>query len=60
LIPLGQLPRRLAELPKDRTVVAYCAVGGRSAHAAAMLRERGYEALNLRGGMRAWLMAGLQ
>lgn len=59
LIPLGSLPRRISELPKNRTIVCYCAVGGRSAHAAAFLRQQGFEALNLRGGMRAWMMAGL-
>jgi len=59
LVPLGQLPRRLTEMPKDRSIVVYCAVGGRSAHAAAFLRERGYDAHNMRGGMRAWMMAGL-
>ncbi len=59
LIPLGTLPRRVSELPKDRAIVCYCAVGGRSAHAAAMLRQQGFEALNLRGGIRAWMMAGL-
>lgn len=54
LIPLGSLPRRLAEVPKDREVVVICSVGGRSARATEFLRRNGVEAVNLHGGMRAW------
>ncbi|HUR61276.1 MAG TPA: HesA/MoeB/ThiF family protein [Candidatus Thermoplasmatota archaeon] len=56
LIPLGQLPRRLAEVPKDRPIAVYCAVGGRSARATDFLRAHGYTAVNVRGGLRAWHM----
>lgn len=56
LVPLGQLPRRLAELPRDETIVVVCAVGGRSARATEFLRAQGFNAVNLRGGMRAWHM----
>lgn len=59
LIPLRDLPRRVGEVPRDRNVVVYCAVGGRSGRAAAWLREQGFNAHNLRGGVRAWAMAGL-
>lgn len=55
LIPLGSLQRRLSEVPKDRQVVVVCAVGGRSARATHFLRGHGVEAVNLHGGMRAWL-----
>lgn len=58
LIPLGQLQHRVTELPKDRNILVYCAVGGRSAHATHFLRHHGYKAVNLRGGMRAWFMSG--
>lgn len=54
LIPLGQLTRRLVEVPKDRAIVCVCAVGGRSARAADYLRSIGYGAVNFRGGMRAY------
>jgi sulfur-carrier protein adenylyltransferase/sulfurtransferase len=56
LIPLGSLPRRLNEIPRNKPVVVYCAVGGRSARATEFLREQGVEAVNLRGGIRSWLM----
>jgi adenylyltransferase/sulfurtransferase len=55
LIPLGSLQRRLTEVPKDRQVVVVCAVGGRSARATHFLRAHGVEAVNLHGGMRAYL-----
>lgn len=55
LIPLGSLQRRVGEVPKDRQVVVYCAVGGRSARATHFLRAQGVEAVNLHGGIRAWL-----
>ena len=59
LLPLGQLPRRVLEVPRDRPVVCICAVGGRSGRATEWLRSQGIDAVNLRGGMRAWMMAGL-
>ncbi len=58
LIPLGSLPRRLPEVPKDREVVVICSVGGRSARATEFLRRNGVEAVNLHGGMRAWHQLG--
>ncbi len=56
LIPLGQLETRAFELDdvKDRDLVVYCASGGRSARGAQLLRERGFRASSLRGGMEAW------
>lgn len=58
-IPLGELPQRLAELPRDRRVVAVCRSGGRSSTAVKALRGAGLEAENLDGGMNAWRRAGL-
>lgn len=54
LIPLGELPGRLSELPKDAPIVVMCHHGMRSAHAVHHLREAGYDALNLSGGIDAW------
>ena len=53
-IPLSQIPRRTAELPKGRAVVTVCRSGARPARAAAMLARDGREVSNLPGGMRAW------
>lgn len=54
LIPLGELPGRLAELPKTLPVVVMCHHGMRSAHAVHHLRAAGVDALNLAGGIDAW------
>ncbi|HZP94804.1 MAG TPA: rhodanese-like domain-containing protein [Candidatus Limnocylindria bacterium] len=58
-IPLGQLGDRLAELPTGRSVVAVCRSGSRSAAAVRGLRQLGYTAENLDGGVTAWSRAGL-
>ncbi len=57
-IPLTQLPDRLAELPDDQQLLVVCKVGGRSSQATAFLREKGFEAVNLAGGMIDWADAG--
>jgi rhodanese-related sulfurtransferase len=58
-LPLTDLRSRLQQIPKDKTIVAVCASGHRSAVAVRTLVRAGYEAENLRGGMRAWARAGL-
>ena len=56
LIPLGELPRRTAELDPNRDLVVHCKVGGRSARAVALLQERGFNRIhNLKGGILAWI-----
>jgi rhodanese-related sulfurtransferase len=54
LIPLAQLPFRMAEIPKGQPVVVHCKMGGRSAVAVGMLKVAGFEAHNLKGGIQAW------
>ncbi|PJF37111.1 MAG: MBL fold metallo-hydrolase [Candidatus Thermofonsia Clade 1 bacterium] len=47
-IPVGHLPRRLAEVPRDKPIVTYCASGYRSQIAASWLRAQGYtQVMNL-------------
>jgi glyoxylase-like metal-dependent hydrolase (beta-lactamase superfamily II) len=54
-IPLGELPARLHELPRDRPVVTYCGHGERSATALSLLAQAGFTHLaNLDGGFEAW------
>ncbi len=60
LIPLAELPERLAEIPRDRPVAVHCQGGGRSAIAASFLQARGFgEVANVSGGFNAWVAAGL-
>jgi rhodanese-related sulfurtransferase len=60
-IPLGQLELRLAELPPDREVVAYCRGPWcvLSFEAVALLRRRGHLARRLEDGFPEWKVAGL-
>ena len=53
-IPLGQLRKRLDELPRDRLIVAYCAVGLRGYLAERILRQNGFDVRNLSGGITTW------
>jgi phage shock protein E len=50
-IPLPDLGRRLAEIPRDKPVVLYCASGARSAMAARVLRQAGYPDVVNAGGL---------
>jgi ArsR family transcriptional regulator len=60
-IPLSQLQRRLAELPPDQEIVAYCRGPWcvLSFEAVALLRQRGYRARRLEDGFPEWKTAGL-
>jgi sulfur-carrier protein adenylyltransferase/sulfurtransferase len=59
LIPLGELPKRLAEVPSGTgapDIVVHCKSGVRSAKAVRLLHEQGFtRATNLRGGILAWI-----
>jgi rhodanese-related sulfurtransferase len=60
-VPLAQLELRLAELPPDREVVAYCRGPWcvLSFEAVALLRRRGYQVRRLEDGFPEWKVAGL-
>jgi rhodanese-related sulfurtransferase len=61
LVPLGQIPSRLEEVPRDKTVIAVCRSGNRSGQATNFLRQQGFENVhNMTGGMNAWSQAGYQ
>ena len=49
-----EVAARLTEIPRDREVLVYCKLGGRSSMAAAVLAEHGYRVTNLEGGIVAW------
>ena len=56
LIPLGELGKRLGEVPMDQPmIVVHCKSGGRSAKACDLLRQSGYKnVLNMKGGTLLW------
>lgn len=55
LIPLRELPARLAELDPEAPTVVYCHHGIRSSEALGLLRQTGFaEVAHLTGGIDAW------
>lgn len=48
-IPINDLRGKISELPKDRTIVVSCASGQRSYMAERMLKQKGFQAVNLDG-----------
>jgi rhodanese-related sulfurtransferase len=60
LIPLGQLPDRLNEVPKDHPVVVVCRTGHRSASGRDILLGAGFpQVTSIAGGMTEWQAQGL-
>ncbi|MGE0013686.1 MAG: rhodanese-like domain-containing protein, partial [Azoarcus sp.] len=59
--PLGELEKRLAELPSGKEVVAYCRgpFCVMSDEAVALLRERGFTAHKITDGVTEWQAGGL-
>jgi rhodanese-related sulfurtransferase len=58
-IPLGELSERADELPRDAPIVAICRSGDRSRAVAEALLRAGFDAANVEGGMRAWVVEDL-
>ncbi len=58
-IPLEELRQRLSELPKDRSIVAYCRGPYclMAADAVALLQLEGYSAVHLREGVAEWAIS---
>lgn len=55
LMPLAEVPDRVAELAADREVYVICGSGGRSMRACEYLAQQGIDAVNVAGGTRAWI-----
>jgi rhodanese-related sulfurtransferase len=53
-LPVQELPRRMAELPRDKPLVLYCRSGHRSGRATDMLRQAGYSGVHNLGAMGRW------
>jgi rhodanese-related sulfurtransferase len=56
---LKEFENRTQHLDKNQTVYVYCQAGGRSAAAQAFLIEKGFDVVNLEGGMSNWKMNNL-
>jgi rhodanese-related sulfurtransferase len=55
LVPMREVPARLAEIDEDKEVVAICHHGGRSMQVAMFLERQGFKRVhNLQGGIDAW------
>lgn len=60
LIPIDQIERRIGEIPRNKPVLVYCAVGSRSNMVAGFLAEKGYrEIYNMSDGIVGWYRNGL-
>jgi len=59
LIPLADVPERVEEIPEDERVYVICGSGARSARAVDFLNRQGLDTVNVAGGSKAWLDAGL-
>ncbi|CAM3723411.1 rhodanese-like domain-containing protein [Cohnella lubricantis] len=54
-IPMGEIPDRLADIPRDREVIFICRSGGRSGRVCEYLEAQGFgNIVNMQGGMLAW------
>lgn len=59
LIPIGEFERRLSEVPKNKPILVYCAVGSRSKPVAELLTQRGYkEVYHMADGIVGWYRNG--
>jgi rhodanese-related sulfurtransferase len=58
-VPLAELEGARFKLPINRRIVCVCRTGQRSARATAELVQMGFDAVNMAGGMKAWIAQGL-
>jgi rhodanese-related sulfurtransferase len=58
LVPMGQLPARVADLPRTVPVYLICVSGNRSLATADYLARAGVDAWSVAGGTGAWVRAG--
>jgi rhodanese-related sulfurtransferase len=55
VIPMNEIPGRLAEVPQDRPIACLCHHGARSQRVAMFLAQQGYgDVANIAGGIDAW------
>ena len=46
-IPIEEIVKSVARVPKGKTIVVYCRSGSRSSHAASVLRQRGWQVIDV-------------
>ncbi|MGL4174219.1 MAG: rhodanese-like domain-containing protein [Actinomycetota bacterium] len=56
-IPMRDIPARLTDISREDPVYVVCRSGGRSAQVAEWLNHQGFNAINVAGGMQAWVAA---
>jgi len=61
LIPLGDLPNRLSEVPKDQEIVVVCRSGNRSQQGRDILLNAGFDQVtSMAGGLKEWQSSGFE
>lgn len=55
-IPVDELRARFTEIPSDRQIAVYCQVGQRGYLATRILRQKGFNAVNIGGGYKTYLL----
>lgn len=59
LIPLGDLPARLGEIPNDRLIIVMCRSGARSVRGRDTLLAAGFaHVTSMQGGIQSWMASG--
>jgi len=59
LIPINEFERRVSEVPRNKTILVYCAVGSRSKPVAEYLSQNGYKNVyNMTDGIVGWYRNG--
>lgn len=59
LIPINEFERRIQEVPRNKTILVYCAVGSRSKAVAEYLSKNGYkDVYNMTDGIVGWYRNG--
>jgi phage shock protein E len=61
LLPMGEVPASLSEIPTDKEVIVTCRSGNRSGQITDYLRQNGFDNVhNMSGGIVAWENAGYE
>jgi len=61
LIPINEFEHRIKEVPRNKTIIVYCAVGSRSKSVAEYLSKSGYkDVYNMSDGIVGWYRNGFK